>query len=145
MTAPWRIEYPKAQRCNQFLNATAVPSGWFDFFVAVTAVPTKIEGAQVDDAVEFQAPGVVEVELLQAFAGREPGGADPALAAMGFSRRNLALQAGDEELKVETVIQALVGSRTGRVVPGANGLAPYQRCEPVSLAEAVGSCYLAGR
>jgi len=42
--------------------------------------------------------GVVEVEVFQRFAGREPGGADPAFAAVGFPGGDLALQAGDEEL-----------------------------------------------
>ena len=47
-----------------------------------------------------QAAGVVEVELLQALAGGEPGGADPALAAVGLPGGDLALQAGDQELLV---------------------------------------------
>ena len=50
------------------------------------------------DQVAFQAAGVVEVELLNAFAGREPGGPDPALAAVGLPGGDLALQAGDKEL-----------------------------------------------
>jgi len=36
----------------------------------------------VGDDLAFEAAGVVEVELLQALAGGEPGGADPALAAV---------------------------------------------------------------
>jgi hypothetical protein len=43
---------------------------------------------------------VVEVELLQALAGREPGGADAALPAVGLAGGDLALQAGDQELLV---------------------------------------------
>ena len=58
----------------------------------------EVQGAQVRDQVAFQAAGVVEVELLQALAGGEPGGADAALAAVGFAGGDLALQAGDQEL-----------------------------------------------
>jgi hypothetical protein len=43
---------------------------------------------------------VVEVELLQAFAGREPGGADTSFTAVGFPGGDLALQAGGEELLI---------------------------------------------
>ena len=43
---------------------------------------------------------MVEVELLQALAGREPGGPDAALAAVGVAGGDLPLQAGDEELLV---------------------------------------------
>ena len=50
--------------------------------------------------VAFEAAGVVEVELLQALAGREPGGADAALAAVGLPGGDLALQAGGQELLV---------------------------------------------
>ena len=51
-------------------------------------------------SVAFEAAGVVEVELLQALAGREPGGADAALTAVGLPGGDLALQAGDQELLV---------------------------------------------
>ena len=37
------------------------------------------------DLLAFEAAGVVEVELLQRLAGREPGSPDAALAAVGFS------------------------------------------------------------
>ena len=60
----------------------------------------EVQGAQVGDQVAFEAAGVVEVELLQGLAGREPGGADPALAAVGLPGGDLALQAGDQELLV---------------------------------------------
>ena len=43
----------------------------------------EVEGAEVGDGVAFEAAGVVEVELLQTLAVREPGGADPALPAVG--------------------------------------------------------------
>ncbi len=51
-------------------------------------------------SLAFEAAGVVEVELLQALAGGEPGGADAALAAVGLPGGDLALQAGDQELLV---------------------------------------------
>ena len=73
----------------------------------------EVQGAEVGDLVAFQAAGVVEVELLQALAGREPGGADPAFPAVGFPGGDLALQAGDEELLMGP------GSRSGRVRPAA--------------------------
>ena len=40
------------------------------------------------------------VEVLEALAGGEAGGADAALAAMGFAGGDLALQAGGQELLV---------------------------------------------
>jgi len=40
----------------------------------------EVQGGQMHDLVAFQAAGVVEVEFLDAFAGREPGGSDPAFA-----------------------------------------------------------------
>ena len=58
----------------------------------------EVQRAEVGDDVAFEAAGVVEVELLQRLAGREPGGADAALAAVGFAGGDLALQAGGEEL-----------------------------------------------
>src|SRR3954452_11947289 len=45
-------------------------------------------------------PSTHEVELLQALAGREPGGPDPTLPAVGLPRGDLPLQEGDEELLV---------------------------------------------
>ena len=58
----------------------------------------EVEGAQVRDHLAFQAAGVVEVEVLQGLAGREPGGPDAALAAVGLAGGDLPLQAGDQEL-----------------------------------------------
>ena len=55
----------------------------------------EVQGAEVRDQVTFEAAGVVEVELLEALAGREPGGADAALPAVGLPGGDLALQAGD--------------------------------------------------
>ena len=46
------------------------------------------------DQVSFQSAGVIEVELLDAFAGREPGGPDPALAAVRIAGGDFTLQAG---------------------------------------------------
>ena len=53
------------------------------------------------DDVAFEAAGVVEVELLEALAGRESGGADAALAAVGLPggdlrRRALRRSAGTD-------------------------------------------------
>src|SRR6185503_5052664 len=60
----------------------------------------EVQRSEVGDQVAFEAAGVVEVELLQRFGGWEAGGADAALAAVGFAGGDLALQAGDEELLV---------------------------------------------
>jgi hypothetical protein len=60
----------------------------------------------VGDEVSFRAPGVVEVELLQALAAWEPRGPDPALPAVGLPGGDLPLQAGDEELLVRPGIGA---------------------------------------
>ena len=46
----------------------------------------------------LRAAGVVEVELLEALAGREPGGADTAFPAVAVAGGYLPLQAGDQEL-----------------------------------------------
>jgi hypothetical protein len=48
----------------------------------------------VADQVTFQPTSMIEVELLNAFAGREPGGPDPVFAAVGVAGGDLALQAG---------------------------------------------------
>ncbi len=60
----------------------------------------EVQGAEVGDQITLQAAGVVEVELLQGLAGREPCGADAALPAVALAGRDLALQAGDQELFV---------------------------------------------
>jgi hypothetical protein len=54
----------------------------------------------VRDHVSLQRPLVVEVELLEGLAGREPGGPDAQLTAVGLAGRHLPLQAGGEELLV---------------------------------------------
>ena len=46
----------------------------------------EVQGAQVCDGLPLQAAGVVVVEVLQRLAGGEPGGADPALTAVGLAR-----------------------------------------------------------
>jgi hypothetical protein len=56
----------------------------------------EVESAQMHDLVAFQAAGVVEVELLDAFAGGEPGGPDSAFAAVGIAGGDFSLQAGCE-------------------------------------------------
>ena len=58
----------------------------------------EVQGAQVGDDLAFEGPLVVEVEVLQGFAGGEPGGADAAFAAVGLAGGDLALQARGEEL-----------------------------------------------
>ncbi len=60
----------------------------------------EVQGAQMGDQIAFEAAGVVEVEVLQALPGREPGRADAAFPTVGFPRGDFALQAGDEELLV---------------------------------------------
>ena len=66
----------------------------------VVAGSSEVRGAQVGDDIAFEAAGVVEVEFLQRFAGREPGGADAALAAVGLAGGDFTLQAGGQELLV---------------------------------------------
>jgi hypothetical protein len=60
----------------------------------------EVQGPEVGDDLALEASGVVEVELFQRFAGGEPGGPDPALAAVGVAGGDLALQAGDQEFLV---------------------------------------------
>src|SRR5437879_9490303 len=64
----------------------------------VVAALDEVEGAEVSDDVTLEAALVVEVELLEGLAGREPGGADAQLAAVGLAGGDLTLQAGREEL-----------------------------------------------
>ena len=61
-----------------------------------------------------------EVELLQGFAGWEPGGADPAFAAVRFAGGDL----GGEQGLGELLIAALLGPRSLRELgqrPGRGG------------------------
>ena len=52
------------------------------------------------DHVALEGALVVEVEVLEALAGREPGGPDAVLAAVVLAGRDLPFQAGGEELLV---------------------------------------------
>jgi hypothetical protein len=61
----------------------------------------EIQGAKVGDGLALEGPLMVEVELLQALAGWEPGGADAALAAVGFPGGDLTLQTGGQELLMD--------------------------------------------
>ena len=83
----------------------------------VALLGDEVEGAEVGDGVALEAAGVVEVELLQALAGREPGGPDPALAAVGVAGGDLPLQAGDQELLVRPGLLPGPGGEPLRGVP----------------------------
>jgi hypothetical protein len=52
------------------------------------------------DDIGADAALVVEVEVLDGLAGREPGGPDPGLAAVGLAGRDLAFETGGQELFV---------------------------------------------
>jgi len=54
----------------------------------------EVEGGEVGDQVALQPAGMIEVELLDAFAGREAGGPDSAFTAVGVSCSDLTLQTG---------------------------------------------------
>jgi hypothetical protein len=58
----------------------------------------EVEGAEVGDDVAFEGALVVEVELLEGLAGREPGGPDAELTTVGLAGSDLTLQAGRQEL-----------------------------------------------
>jgi hypothetical protein len=81
----------------------------------------EVQGAQVRDQVAFEAAGVVEVELLQALACREPGGPDPALPAVGLPGGDLALQAGGQELLMGPGLGPGAGSPPAGWVPSTPG------------------------
>ena len=66
----------------------------------VVAAFDEVEGAEVGDDVTLEAALVVEVELLEGLAGREAGGADAELAAVGLAGGDFAFEAGGEELLV---------------------------------------------
>jgi len=63
-----------------------------------TTLSLASTGAEVGDDVAFERALVVEVEVLEGLAGREPGGPDAELAAVGLAGGDLPLQAGGEEL-----------------------------------------------
>ena len=98
----------------------------------------EVQRAEVGDQVSLQAAGVVEVELLQRLAGREPGGADPALTAVGLPGGDLALQAGDEELLVGP------GLRPGPFGEPVDGLAQRRRFQRSGQERDLGADVLAG-
>src|SRR4029450_6048449 len=50
----------------------------------------EVQGGQMHDLVAFQAASVIEAELFDAFAGREPGSPPPAAPGAGPSRRRQA-------------------------------------------------------
>jgi hypothetical protein len=87
----------------------------------------EVQGAQVGDLLALEAAGVVKVELLQALAGREAGVADAALAAVGFSGGDLALQAGSQELLVGPALGAgPLGQPADRLAQGRRLQRPGQ-------------------
>jgi hypothetical protein len=73
---------------------------------------------------------MVEVELLQALAGREPRLADAAFAAVGFSGGDLALQAGGQELFVAPALGlGPLGQPSHRLAQGGRLQRPGQEGE----------------
>jgi hypothetical protein len=60
----------------------------------------EIQRPQVRDRLPVRGALVVEVELLQRLACREPGGADPLLTSGGVTGGHLPLQACGQELFV---------------------------------------------
>jgi hypothetical protein len=104
---------PKADRQMGFAGA-----GWAEEH-HVVAGGDEVQGAQVRDLLALEPAGVVVVELLQALAGGEPGGADAALAAVGLAGGDLALQAGGQELLMRPVLRAgALGQPEDRVSQG---------------------------
>ena len=68
------------------------------------------------DDLAFEPAGVVEVELLQALAGRKPGGADAALTTVGLPGGDFPLQAGHQVLLMRPAFRAgAVGQPPDRV------------------------------
>ena len=72
------------------------------------------------DGVPLEGALVVEVEVFQGLASREPGGPDPDLATVGLAGGHLPLQTGGQELLVGPALRAgplaqpLDGGRQGR-------------------------------
>ena len=73
------------------------------------------------DGLPLQGPLVVIVEVLQRLAGREPGGADPSLPAVGLPCRDLALQAGGQELLMRPGLGAGPLGQPGHCVAQGGG------------------------
>ena len=102
----------------------------------------EVEGAEVGHHVAANAALVLEVEVLDALAGREAGGPDAGLAAVGLAGGDLPLQAGGEEVLVAPGLgpgplgQAAHPGQQRRVlelpaqvgeIPGAAHVAPVTR------------------
>ena len=66
----------------------------------VVAGGDEVQGAEVGDQVALEGALVVKVELLEGLAGREAGGADADLTAVGLAGGDFAFEAGGEELVV---------------------------------------------
>jgi hypothetical protein len=60
----------------------------------------------VGEGLALEGALVLGVEVLEALAGGEAGGANAALTAVGFAGSDLALQAGGEELLVSPALGA---------------------------------------
>ncbi len=75
----------------------ATPTGSETETSAASPLPSACLSPEGTDADNHRAMGgVVEVELFQALARGEPGGADAAFAAVRVAGGGLALQAGDQ-------------------------------------------------
>jgi hypothetical protein len=79
----------------------------------VVAGGNKIQGSQMGNDVTFESASMLEVELLQRFAGREPGGADTAFTAVRLTSRHLALQASHQVFLMAPVLGASPLSQPG--------------------------------
>ncbi|SRR6266566_3429303 len=82
------------------------------------------------DLVAFEATGVVKVELLDALAGGEAGGADPALSAVAFPGGDFALQTGNEKLLVSPGLRpGAFGQPWHRLTQGRSLQRPGEECD----------------
>jgi hypothetical protein len=82
----------------------------------------EVQRAEVSDELATQAAGVVEVELLKALAGGEPGGADPPFAAVTLPGADLPGQAGQQELLVRPALRAGSVGQPGHGLTQGGGL-----------------------
>ena len=84
----------------------------------------EVEGAEVGDGVPLEGVLVGEVEVVERLPGRESGGPDPDLPAVGRPGGHLTFQAGSQELLVGPVLapspfaQAIDGGCQGRRLEG---------------------------
>ena len=74
----------------------------------------EVEGAEMGDDIGADAALMVEVEILEGFAGREPGGVDAGFAAVGLAGRYFSFQAGGQEISCD---QASARARSARSLP----------------------------